>query len=376
MFLHSLSVINFKNYSSAEVILHPSVNAFVGNNGEGKTNLLDAIYFLSLCKSYFNATDSAAIRHGEEFFVLQGVFHFDDRKEAISCGIKKGQRKVFKRNQREYEKLSDHIGLIPLVMVSPTDIGLITDGSEERRKFMDGILSQLDHAYLDELIHYNKVLMQRNAYLKQAAMHRNFDALTLQIWDDQLILSGEKVYQKRAQFINAFIPVFEYFYGLIVDKKERVSIGYSSQLNDTSFSLLLEQSLSKDRIVQYTTHGPHKDDLTFLIGDHSVKKYASQGQQKSFLIALKLAQFEFFRKEKGLKPILLLDDIFDKLDDTRVARLMEMVSNDNFGQIFITDTHPERIQRIFDEIGVEIKCFPVENGEVRLTEDQRMNVEE
>lgn len=373
MYLESLSIINFKNYPSAEVTLHPQVNAFVGNNGEGKTNLLDAIHYLSLCKSYFNASDAGAIRHGNDFFVLQGVFQFDDRKEAISCGIKRGQKKIFKRNQKEYDKLSEHIGLVPVVMISPTDSGLITEGSEERRRFIDSLLSQLDADYLGELIQYNKLLSQRNAYLKQSYVRRNFDELTLQIWDDQLIASGEIIYKKRIDFVGQFIPVFDQFYRFISEDKEQVSLEYQSQLHDGSFRSLLENSLEKDRHLQYTTHGPHKDDLLFLIGGHPVKRFASQGQQKSYLVALKLAQFELFRRNRGMKPILLLDDIFDKLDDRRVARLMEMVSNDDFGQIFITDTHPERIRKIFEEIGVEIRCFPVGNGEV-LAEEVRTGV--
>jgi DNA replication and repair protein RecF len=364
MFLDRISLINFKNYPDASLEFSEGVNAFVGDNGSGKTNLLDSIHYLALCKSYFNPIDVQNIRQGEEFFVLQGIFVINGTEEAISCGLKKGQKKVFKRNQKEYDRLADHIGLIPVVMISPVDSCLITEGSEERRKFLDSIISQLDRNYLEDLIAYMRILSQRNAYLKQAAQNKSLDMDTLLIWDDQLVQYGQRIHKARTEFISELIPVFEKYYSFITEQKESVDLNYESQLNEKDFTEALAMSLDKDRYLQYTSVGIHKDDLTFLINDMPVKRFASQGQQKSFLIALKLAQYDFMRNHKRTKPVLLLDDIFDKLDDHRVARLMELVSNKNFGQIFITDTHPERIRHIFAAIGTGIRTFLVSSGTV------------
>ena len=364
MHLKKLSLLNFKNYREAGIDFNEGVNAFVGGNGEGKTNLLDAIHYLSLCKSYFNAIDGQNIKQHEDFFILQGVFNLDGIDENISCGLKRGQKKTFKRNQKEYNRLSEHIGLLPVVMISPTDTNLITDGSEERRKFPDSIISQFDRNFLEDLISYSRALMQRNTYLKRAAQSRSFDLDALEIWNEQLTNSGVRIHASRQRFIKDLIPIFRYYYNFIAGEKESVDIRYESHLNDGDFKSLLAESTDRDRILQYTSVGPHKDDLVFIINGFPVKRYASQGQQKSFLIALKLAHFNFVSKQKGIKPILLLDDIFDKLDDERVGKLMELVSRDNFGQIFITDTHPERLLSIFENIGVAIRSFPVKEGEV------------
>ncbi|MBK9526580.1 MAG: DNA replication/repair protein RecF [Bacteroidetes bacterium] len=364
MFLRKLALINFRNYPEAELFLDPFANAFTGGNGEGKTNLLDAVHYLSMCKSYFNPIDGQNIRFAEDFFMIQGSFELEQKEEQIYCGIKRNQKKVFKRNQKEYERLADHIGLIPVVMVSPTDTSLITEGSEERRKFLDSIISQYDKFYLDDLINYARVLAQRNAYLKQAAQSRHFDADSLAAWDDPLIRLAEKIHAVRQKFIGELIPIFKRYYEFISGGKEEIDVRYESQLNDADFKQVLEQAQGKDRALQYTSVGIHKDDLAFLIHKAPVKRFASQGQQKSFLIALKLAQFDFISAVKGIKPILLLDDIFDKLDDQRVARLMELVSKDNFGQLLISDTHPERIQKIFDDIGRSIRCFHVKAGSI------------
>ena len=364
MHLKKLSLLNFKNYREAGIDFDEGVNAFVGGNGEGKTNLLDAIHYLSLCKSYFNAIDGQNIKQHEDFFILQGVFNLDGIDENISCGLKRGQKKTFKRNQKEYNRLSEHIGLLPVVMISPTDTNLITDGSEERRKFPDSIISQFDRNFLEDLISYSRALMQRNTYLKRAAQSRSFDLDALEIWNEQLTNSGVRIHASRQRFIKDLIPIFRYYYNFIAGEKESVDIRYESHLNDGDFKSLLAESTDRDRILQYTSVGPHKDDLVFIINGFPVKRYASQGQQKSFLIALKLAHFNFVSKQKGIKPILLLDDIFDKLDDDRVGKLMELVSRDNFGQIFITDTHPERLLSIFENIGVAIRSFPVKEGEV------------
>jgi DNA replication and repair protein RecF len=362
MHLKRLSLINFKNYHEAEIELDPRVNAFVGGNGEGKTNLLDAIHYLSLCKSYFNPVDGQNIRQHEDFFLVQGTFDLYEEEESISCALKRGQKKIFRRNQKEYERLADHVGLLPVVMISPTDISLITEGSDERRKFPDSIISQFDREYLDELMAYSKVLLQRNAYLKQAAQAKRLDAEILSVWNSQLVKSGRYIHESRKNFISQIVPVFNEYYRFISGGKETVDIRYESHLNDNDFLTALDESVDRDRILQYTSIGPHKDDLVFIINGFPVKRFASQGQQKSFLIALKLAQFDFVSRRKNLKPVLLLDDIFDKLDDERVSKLMDVVSRENFGQIFITDTHPDRMNDLLNQKNIAHKIFLVSNG--------------
>lgn len=364
MFLKKLSLISFKNYPEAELSFSSGANAFTGNNGSGKTNLLDAIHYLSLCKSYFNPADAQNILHGADFFVLQGKYELDGQEELIYCGLKREKRKVFKRNNKEYDRLADHIGMLPVVMISPVDSMLITEGSDERRKFIDSIISQYDRSYLEDLIQYNKAVSQRNALLKQFAQSRSFDASMLEIWDEQLVPPGERIFSRRMEFIGRFNPIFKQHYRFISGGKEEVELEYDSHLRKGNFREVLNGALEKDRIMQYSTAGIHKDDLLFSIDNFPVKRFASQGQQKSFLIALKLAQFDFIREVKDLKPILLLDDIFDKLDDLRVTRLMELVSRDSFGQIFISDTHPERVRKIFEDIRVEIATFEVTDGTV------------
>jgi len=365
MHLQKLSLINFKNYAEADLEFSPGANAFVGDNGSGKTNLLDAIHYLSLCKSYFNPADNQNIMHGADFMLLQGTYNLNGEEELIHCGLKRNHRKIFKRNNKEYERLADHIGLLPVVMISPIDSLLITEGSEERRKFIDSIISQYDKLYLDDLISYNKAVAHRNALLKQFAQSRSFDRTSLEIWDDQLIPLAEKIYVKRHEFIARFSPIFLQHYHFISNAKEEVKVHYESHLEEANFSATLREALEKDRVMQYTTVGIHKDDLVFSLGDFPAKRFASQGQQKSFLIALKLAQFQFIKEIKGVKPLLLLDDIFDKLDDSRVKKLMELVSHDNFGQLFISDAHPDRVVKIFDDIGMNIRVFEVESGTVK-----------
>lgn len=365
MELRRLTLFNFKNYSQAEIDVDPSCNAFTGENGEGKTNLLDAIHYLALCKSYFHPVDSQNIRHEEDTAMLQGSFFHDGKEEAISCGIRRNQKKVFRRNTKEYDRLTDHIGLVPVVMIAPTDTQLITDGSEERRRFLDSIISQFDKPYLDDLVNYNRIVSQRNALLKQSAASGRLDRDTLTIFNEQLIPYGSRIHAARSSFVRSFEPVFKQFYTFISDAKESTSVVYSSQLDEGAFADLLERSFDRDRAATYTTVGVHKDDLELLIDGRPVRRFASQGQQKSFVIALKLAQFDLMRDRSGQKPILLLDDIFDKLDDRRVARLMELVSEDHFGQLFITDTHPQRIGDIFERIGRSIRCFSVSDGSVQ-----------
>lgn len=364
MWLQKLSLLNFKNYSEAELTFSAAVNAFTGNNGAGKTNLLDAIHYLSLCKSYFNPIDGQQIRHNHDFFMVNGIFEKDQKTEMISCGLKRGQKKQFKRNKKEYQRLADHIGLFPLVMVSPNDISIIIDGSEDRRRFIDNVISQTDHAYLDELILYNRNLQNRNALLRQIALTGKYDPELLDIYDAQLVLSGNRIFAKRRAFMNVFTGIFNKHYQYLCEEAESVEMIYDSPLLRADFSELIKQTLERDRVLERTTTGIHKDDLIFTLGGMPLKKFGSQGQQKSFLIALKLAQYTFLQQKKGFKPLLLLDDIFDKLDEKRTQKLMKMVSDKDFGQIFITDTSYKRIENIFSEIDFPVSIFDIQQGQV------------
>jgi DNA replication and repair protein RecF len=364
MQLRNLTLLNFKNYPESELSFSEGVNAFTGDNGAGKTNLLDAIHYLALCKSYFNPIDSQQIRHGADFFMVQGAFDHSGVADVVSCSIKKNQKKVFKRNKKEYSRLADHIGLFPLVMISPNDAAIILEGSEERRRFMDNVISQTDHQYLEELIAYTRNLQNRNALLKKIAAEGRYDPELLEVFNDQLVASGNRIFAKRQAFLVTFLPLFNLHYQRLSREAEQVSLVYESQLLTESFDTLLQKSSEKDRILERTTAGIHKDDLLFAIDGAPLKKFGSQGQQKTFLIALKLAQYSFLKDRKGFCPLLLLDDIFDKLDDKRISRLMEMVSDKDFGQIFITDTSRERVERIFHEIGVDPRIFEVERGSI------------
>ena len=346
MYLKKISLFNYKNFSEANFEFDNKINCFVGKNGIGKTNVLDAIYHLSYGKSYFNPLAVQNIKHGEEFFVIDAEFEKNERTEQIVCSLKKGQKKVLKRNGKAYDKFSDHIGFIPLVIISPADRDLIIEGSETRRKFMDSVISQLDSSYLQQLIQYQKVMSQRNALLKYFALNHTYDNDTLSIYNEQLTGYGQSIFEKRKAFITEFIPIFNAHHHNITGSQESVQINYESHLFENDLLILLQQNINKDRILQYTSVGIHKDDLSFEIDNYPIKKFGSQGQQKSFLIALKLAQFEFLKKQSGVKPILLFDDIFDKLDENRVAKIIEMVNNDTFGQLFISDTHPERTETI------------------------------
>jgi DNA replication and repair protein RecF len=357
MYLQKLSLINFKNIESQSFDFQEKINCFVGQNGVGKTNVLDAIYYLSFAKSYFNAVALQNIRHGEGFFMVEGDYFLNDRKEKIICSLKRGQKKVLKRNGKSYEKFSEHIGQLPLVIISPADRDLVTEGSDTRRKFMDGVISQQNKSYLKDLISYNKVLSQRNALLKYFAANRTFDALNLNVYDEQLSEYGARIYEVRKLFLAEFIPIFNEKYQLISGNKEIVNLKYKSQLHDFSMQALLKNSLEKDKIIQYTTSGIHKDDLSFEIDNYAIKKFGSQGQQKSYLIALKLAQFEFIKQQSKVTPILLLDDIFDKLDESRVSQIIALVSKDTFGQIFITDTHAERTENILKQSNNPYQIF-------------------
>ena len=340
MFLQNLSLLNFKNYVEQELTFCEKINCFVGNNGVGKTNLLDAIHYLSFCKSYFNPIDTLNILHDADFFVVQGAIKKGDTTDQVFCAQKRNERKQFKLNKKEYDRFSDHIGQYPLVMVSPSDTSLIYEGSDMRRKYTDSVISQFDKLYLDNIINYNKALLQRNILLKQFSGKGSFDKASLEVWNKQLVHLGVKIYEKRKEFFENFIPIFKKFFAIFSGGKEEVSIRFISQLNDDGFEKQLNASLDRDRMLQYTTVGIHKDDLGFEIGEYPLKKFGSQGQQTSFLVALKLAQFDYTRSIKGFKPILLFDDIFDKLDNDRVKSLMKLVSENSFGQLFITDAHP------------------------------------
>ena len=357
MFLKKLSLFNYKNFSEASFDFDNKINCFVGKNGIGKTNVLDAIYHLSQGKSYFNPLAAQNIKHNEEFFVVDGSFEKNDRTEQIVCSLKKGQKKILKRNGKLYEKFSEHIGLIPLVIISPADRDLIIDGSETRRKFVDSVISQLDKEYLQEIIKYQRIIVQRNALLKYFAINHTFDKETLLIYNEQLNELGQKIFEKRKQFLEEFIPIFNQYYSEISSNSEEVRLVYQSDLYEKNILQLLEDNLAKDRALQYTSVGVHKDDLSFEIDGFPIKKFGSQGQQKSFLIALKLAQFDFVKKQSGEKPILLFDDIFDKLDETRVSKIISMVNQEEFGQLFISDTHPERTETIVKQTHQTYKIF-------------------
>ena len=359
VFLKQLSLLNYKNLAQIEFDFDAKINCFVGKNGVGKTNILDAIYHLAYGKSYFNPLAVQNIRHGEEFFVIDALLEKNGKEEKIVCSLKKGQKKTIKRNGKVYEKLSEHLGLIPLVIISPSDADLIVEGSETRRKFIDSVIATLDNTYLQLLIQYQKTLAQRNALLKYFSLNHTFDADNLSIYNEQLSNSGQLIFEKRKQFLADFIPIFEKHHTNISGGNEKVALKYESQLFEKDLMSLLEESLQKDRIIQYTSAGIHKDDLIFEIDGFPIKKFGSQGQQKSFLIALKLAQFEFMKKQSGELPILLFDDIFDKLDETRVQKIVTMVNDAVFGQIFISDTHAERTELIIKETHQSYKIFPI-----------------
>lgn len=359
MNLEQLHILNFKNISDKKFDFTKKINCFVGKNGQGKTNLLDAIYYLANGKSYFNPVASQNIKHQEDFFVLEGQFNKAEKKEQIVCSLQKGQKKVMKRNGKAYTKFSEHVGLIPLVMISPSDQDLISEGSETRRKFIDLVISQQNSIYLQQLIQYQKILTQRNALLKHFALHRFFDMDTLAIYNHQLNELGKEIHLKRAAFIEDFVPIFKKYHREITNQNEEVELKYESQLHEKKLIDLFEEALAKDRALQYTSVGIHRDDLQFEINGFPIKKYGSQGQQKSLLIALRLAQFDFIKRQSGVAPILLFDDIFDKLDAERVQQIVNMVNKETFGQLFITDTHEERTELIVKTTQLDYEIFKI-----------------
>ncbi len=371
MILKKLALINFKNYGELTLEFSPRINCFVGDNGVGKTNLLDAIYYLSMCKSYFNNVDQYNIHHNEEMFLIQGEYELPGGKtEDILCSYKKNGRKIVKRNKKEYEKLSEHIGLLPIVIITPYDSTLITDGSEERRKLIDTIISQYNPLYLEKLILYNKILQQRNRLLKDLSNNSGSSIFEIiDVYDSQLSQLGTFLFEERKKFINEFSPIFLKLYQYISDQKENASIEYQSQLHEQELLKLLKENFIKDKQLEYTTVGIHKDDLLLHIGGIPAKRIASQGQQKTFLVALKLAEYHFLHHHNQKKPLLLLDDIFDKFDHQRVLRIIELTNDAQLGQIFITDTEFARINLILKQVSNGHRVFKIENQQVRILND-------
>lgn len=368
MILQKLSILNYRNLREVTLQLSPKLNCLIGRNGMGKTNLLDAVYYLSFCRSAFNPIDSQVLMHGQDFFVIEGHYLSDDEADAehIYCGMKRGQRKLFKRNQKAYQRLAQHIGLIPLVFVSPADQQLISGGSDERRRFMDLIISQYDHPYIDHLIAYNKALQQRNALLKQEAEP---DVALLDILETEMAKHGEQIFVRREKFVTELIPIFQEIYQRIAAGGEQVSLGYFSHCQRGPLLDVIRRDRFKDRAVGYSLHGIHRDDLDMLLDGYSMRREGSQGQTKTYALALRLAQYEFLcRSNKTTKPLLLLDDIFDKLDAQRVEQIVKLVAGDHFGQIFITDTNRDHLDSILSESGSDYKLFIVKDGVITANE--------
>jgi DNA replication and repair protein RecF len=364
MFLQSLSLVNFKNFGQAEVSFSPRINCFVGDNGVGKTNLLDAIHYLCLCKSYFNPVDSQNIKHDEEFAVIQGIYTGNGKVSEIFCGIHHNKNKVFKCNKKEYEKLAQHIGSFPVVMISPQDSSLIMEGSEERRRFLNSVISQYDRTYLEDILQYNRLLAQRNKLLKEIGWQKRVDEDMLAVYDAQMEAPAGRIFNSRMLFSEKMIPVFRNYYLKIGPDREEVDLSYQSQLLDRSMADLFKESRDKDRVMQYTTQGIHKDDLILRLNGHQLKKTGSQGQQKTFLVTLKLAQFDFIKEMNQARPILLLDDIFDKFDELRVKQIIKLVADEHFGQIFISHTDEVKMLSILNEMNADFKLFHIDHGNV------------
>jgi len=360
--LQKLELLNFKNYKETTLEFPSKVNCLLGLNGSGKTNLLDAIYYLSFTKSFLNATDAYNIRQGSEFFMIRGNYDFEGVKHELACQVQTGHKKTFREDGRDYEKVSDHIGKYPVVLISPSDIDLVKEGSEARRKFFDSMISQVDHAYLLTLVEYHHCLKQRNGLLRMFHERHYSDADLLDSYNQQLVKTGMTIFHKRKEFIQEFLPLLNKSYNFLVDEKEEAQLIYQSQFFDSDFLTALKQSIDKDLALQRTTVGIHRDDYIFEFAHGELKRLGSQGQQKSFLVALKLANMEVVKKHKGFNPILLLDDIFDKLDDVRIAKLLQVVTDENYGQLFITDAGPERTQNLLNTLGMHADIFSVKKG--------------
>ena len=372
MHLKKIALLNFKNIRQEELLLCPGINALVGDNGAGKTNVIDAVYYLSMCKSSLPMTDGQSIRHGADFFLIEGTYATDaGKREVIVCSFSRKGGKVLKRNGKEYDRLSDHVGLIPVVIVSPADSALISEAADERRRYLNAFLSQLDRPYLQAVMRYNAVLAERNRLLKMQP-----DETMLQIYDRQLCEHGNKIHERRREFVQRLQPVVAEYYRTLSGDREQVELLYKSELNDRPFEEVLQSARQRDLVNEFTTAGIHRDDLVLKIGGYPLRKYGSQGQQKSFLIALKLAQYAIVAEEKHEHPILLLDDLFDKLDAGRVEQLIRLVSAETFGQIFISDCNPTRLKRILDRAGGDYALFTVTDGNVTRDAEARETSEE
>ena len=359
MFVKKLKIINFKNHPEKSFDFSSEINCFVGNNGAGKTNILDALHYISMGKSFLGNSDFQNIKEDENFFSIESEIEGEEKNDIIKVLLQKETKKIIKKNEKTYERMADHIGFLPSVMISPYDANLISDGGESRRKFLDSMISQTDSEYLFNLIQYQKTLQQRNALLKYFQKNRTFDLDSLEIYKEPITKFGSQIFKKRQLFVEAILPTIQHFYTIISKGNEKVTVIYESDLNEDNFENLLTKNLEKDRQLTYTSKGIHKDDLRFEMNGNLIKKFGSQGQQKSFLIALKLAQIKRIKEITNKNPILLLDDIFDKLDDNRVSQLIELVNEQNFGQIFITDTHKERTESVVKRINEESKIFEI-----------------
>lgn len=364
MTLKHLSVLNYKNIPEAELDFSDGLNCIIGSNGEGKTNLLDSIRFLSLCKSLGVSQDSLCIRHGEDFFMLKGLYGGDDgQQEEIQCSLRAGHKKIMKRQGKPYRRLAEHIGLIPIVLVSPADGMLISGGSEERRRFMDVVISQMNLHYLEAITRYGKALQQRNAMLK---MESACDPEVLTLWEEQMAVEGEYIYHCRREYIDSFMPIFQHYYDLIAQEHEKVSLTYTSHCQRGPLLEIIQRDRHKDMAVGYSLHGIHRDDLEMQINGYPIRREGSQGQNKTMLVALKLAQHDFLRQTgSGTRPILLLDDIFDRLDARRVERIVSLVSSNSFGQTFITDTNRDHLDRILSLTSQDYRLFHCSDGRFR-----------
>ena len=366
LLVHALELTHFKNHRSSSWQFNPKVNIISGNNGNGKTNVLDALHYLSLTKSYLNTSDGQNITHGESMSLLKAKLERKSSEHVLDLGLKKGQKKKVRLDGKEVDRLADHVGYMPVVMITPMDRDLIIDAAETRRKLMDTTVSQNDKHYLNALMAYNRALTQRNTTLKYFASNRTYDAEMIGLYNEQLAHNATIIFEARKAFASELLPLLTHYYQLLSGGKETVGVRYKSALHESSMTDLLTENESKDRVLQYTSNGPHRDDLVFHLGEHPIKRVGSQGQQKSFLIALKLAQFEITKRHLGMPPLLLLDDIFDKLDEGRVANLLSLVHTEEFGQIFITDTHPERMLELSENLKLNHSTFEItDDGEIQ-----------
>ncbi len=369
--LATLHALHFRNHHEVELELGPEVSCFTGPNGTGKTNLLDAVHYLALGKSYFDPVDMHNIMHGQDMFVVQGRMNTDEGEDTILCSVRKGHRKILSRNRKEYDRLADHVGRYPVVMITPYDGQLILEGSEVRRRFLDGLIAQFDKTYLEALIRYNRALVQRNALLKQQADHGHMDRSAFEPWNEQLIVHGTAINHARSAFMHELVPMLVEHYAGITSGPEGVALEYRSSLSDVPMDELLDLAWERDRAAHYTTAGIHKDDLLFVIDGQPLKRFGSQGQQKTYLIALKLAQFELTAQRTGYKPVLLLDDIFDKIDPQRMRHLLRLLSGHRFAQVLITDTDPTRLHAALDGLDLDTRFFHLDHQGITREKKER-----